>query len=127
MEIKNSGSKSLVLTTPGMLEVDPVSPLMSETEDNYKSLDQQVQGLEENDPKLLNEEEKKSAGFFEKIVNWDIWKPKKNQPDEEKKIEMDIVSKIKCDCDKDPLYNFACKNSMNWFITHVLLIKIRRR
>ena len=41
MEIKNSGSKSLVLTTPGMLEVDPVSPLMSEEpEDNYKSLDQ---------------------------------------------------------------------------------------
>lgn len=127
-EIKSSGSKSLVLTTPDMLDVtQQISPCLSEDE-NYKTLDQQIKGLEENDPKFKIEEEKISNGFFEKIVAWDIWKIKKTPlVEEEKKIELEVRSKIKCDCDKDANYDFSCKNSMNWFITHVLIMKIRRR
>jgi len=34
---------------------------------------------------------------------------------------------LRCDCPKDPNFPFACSNAIEWFKTHVLLIKIRKK
>ena len=39
----------------------------------------------------------------------------------------EINKKLKCDCEKDILYQFSCKNAINWFITNILVMKIRRK
>ena len=36
-------------------------------------------------------------------------------------------SHLKCDCEKDPQFSFACKNAVTWFTTNVLIQKIRRK
>ena len=38
-----------------------------------------------------------------------------------------INSKIKCSCKKDVTYPFGCKNSVSWFVSERVLIKIRRK
>lgn len=34
--------------------------------------------------------------------------------------------KLRCTCDKDEAYSFACKHGIIWFAQHVLIMKIRR-
>ena len=41
-------------------------------------------------------------------------------------IETNIYVHSRCECEKDPLYEFGCKNSVNWFVTNDLIMKIRK-
>lgn len=46
----------------------------------------------------------------------------------ESQIELDqINSRFKCDCEKNALYDFSCKSGVTWFITNILIIKIRKK
>ena len=38
----------------------------------------------------------------------------------------EMKHEIMCDCDKDPMYRFACKNGVIWFAANVIALKIRR-
>lgn len=36
-------------------------------------------------------------------------------------------TKVKCCCDKDPRFKFACKTGVKWFTTKEILIKISKK
>ena len=101
---------------------------------------------DEKEDELIPSQE---TSYFQKFVNWDIFKktakPDSNQSDIKDKpvenesttkapsqdtiqIELETInSKLQCDCEKKHLYNFACKQAVTWFTTNVLIMKIRKK
>ena len=55
------------------------------------------------------------------------FKDPKEYTEDDKKILETLKSEIRCKCERDPQYSFACKHGVTWFAANVLLSKIKRR